>query len=116
HVVVWFRRDLRIRDNPSLVRAADIVKKNKGCTVSCAVCLDPREVTAITPHGNPKTGVHRLRFMLESISDLRNNLRGLGSDLHVSAGNPEDVIPSLIAKAGVASGACEVIYQSEITS
>jgi len=42
------------------------------------------------------SGPHRAQFLIESVNDLRNTLRQLGSDLVVAAGPPEEHIPKLI--------------------
>lgn len=39
-------------------------------------------------------GPYRAKFLLESVADLKQRLRDIGSDLFVSVGKPEDVIPS----------------------
>jgi deoxyribodipyrimidine photo-lyase len=36
---------------------------------------------------------HRAKFLLESVADLKARLRGIGSDLAVAVGRPEEVIP-----------------------
>ena len=68
------------------------------CQGSCApaqviplYCFDPRQFDR-TPFGNPKTGAFRAKFLLESVMALRARLRGLGSDLLIANGRPEDVL------------------------
>ena len=39
-----------------------------------------------------KTGVHRAQYILESVQDLRENLRQLGTDLVVRVGKPEEIL------------------------
>ena len=41
-------------------------------------CFDPRHFGGTYHFNLPKTGPHRLRFLLESVSDLRQNLQKLG--------------------------------------
>lgn len=55
-------------------------------------CFDPRHFIT-TPWGNPKTGNFRAQFLLESVLDLKQSLRNVGSDLVIKLGRPEDVIP-----------------------
>ena len=43
-----------------------------------------------------KAGIFRTKFSLESVIDLRESLRSLGSGLLVSMEKPEDFIPQLI--------------------
>lgn len=58
----------------------------------------------------PKCGIHRTRFLLESIKDLRQALQKLGSDLVVRTGPPEDIIPEI---AGIVNAAA-VYTQEEV--
>lgn len=55
-------------------------------------CFDPRHYIT-TPWGNPKTGNFRAQFLLESILDLKQNLRNIGSDLLIKFGKPEEILP-----------------------
>ncbi|MEI6065482.1 MAG: deoxyribodipyrimidine photo-lyase [Pseudanabaena sp. ELA748] len=41
---------------------------------------------------NAKTGIFRAKFLLESVVDLRKNLRSLGYDLIIRIGNPEEIL------------------------
>jgi len=54
--------------------------------------FDPRHFI-LTPWGNPKTGNFRAQFLLDSVLDLKANLRGVGSDLIIKFGKPENVLP-----------------------
>ncbi|POG56400.1 DASH family cryptochrome [Haloferax marisrubri] len=92
--LAWFRRDLRLHDNEALAAACDADR------VVPVYCLDPREY-GDRPFGGSdsfdfeKTGAHRARFRLESLSDLRSSLRDRGSDLVVREGRPESVLPEV---------------------
>ena len=59
------------------------------------MCLTPRTLEGKTPAGFPKTGIHRTRFLLESVRDLRQQLRERGSELIVRWGKPENEIFNL---------------------
>ena len=54
-------------------------------------CFDPRQYIA-TPWGNPKTGSYRAQFLIESVTDLKQGLQQLGSDLMVHMGTPEEAM------------------------
>lgn len=41
-------------------------------------CFDPRHYLGTHCYGWPKTGPHRLRFLLESVKDLRETLKKKG--------------------------------------
>ncbi|MDS0294790.1 DASH family cryptochrome [Halogeometricum luteum] len=94
--LVWFRRDLRVRDNPTLAAAADADR------LIPVYCFDPREY-GLREYGGErsfrfrKTGSHRVRFRRESVADLRESLSARGSGLVVRRGRPEEVLPELAA-------------------
>lgn len=62
-------------------------------------CFDPRifQQNSITKYGTVKTGLTRSRFILESVENLRSNLRKINSDLLVTNEKPEDFIPKLVS-------------------
>lgn len=90
--IVWFRQDLRIHDNEALTNALRMADE-----VVPIYVFDPRVFEGRTRFGFPKTGKFRARFILESVADLRRNLRELGGDLIVRTGLPEEIIPDLAA-------------------
>eukprot|EP01035_Chromulina_nebulosa_P037260 gene37260-50288_t len=105
--IVWFRNDLRIHDNPVLSSAA---LRNSKDTV-CIYCFDPQHYT-VTKFGSLKTGLYRARFLIESVSNLRKNLRSIGQELIVAHEAPEACIPRLLE--GLTE--CQVLVQGEVTS
>jgi deoxyribodipyrimidine photo-lyase len=88
-ILVWFRNDLRIHDNEILLEAL-----RKADKVLPVYCFDPFYFKK-NPSGNPKTGNIRARFLLESVADLRKNLRGIGGELVIRTGNPAEILPAL---------------------
>lgn len=89
--IVWFRRDLRLHDNEAL---SDAMKHAE--EVLPVYIFDPREFRGTLPHtGLPKVGSHRAKFILESVMDLRENLRSRGADLLIRVGKPEEVLLEL---------------------
>ena len=89
--IVWFRRDLRLHDNEALTDAL-----NHADEILPVYIFDPREWTRTLPHtGLSKMGAHRGKFLLESVADLRRNLRKRGADLLIRVGKPEDVLLEL---------------------
>ncbi|NXX24606.1 CRYD protein, partial [Nicator chloris] len=62
--------------------------------------FDPRHYLRTHCYSLPKTGPHRLRFLLESVKDLRETLKKKGSTLVVRKGKPEDVVCDLITQLG----------------
>lgn len=88
-ILVWFRNDLRIRDNEVLLEAM-----RKADKVLPVYCFDPFYFRK-NPSGNSKTGNLRARFLLESVADLRKNLRQIGGELIIRTGNPAIILPQL---------------------
>ena len=67
--VVWFKTDLRLHDNETLVKA--ILQSE---TIIPVYCFDESHFTT-TPFGFKKTGDFRTQFLFESLLDLEANLR-----------------------------------------
>eukprot|EP01018_Ginkgo_biloba_P022048 Gb_03017 [translate_table: standard] len=92
--LMWFRKGLRIHDNPALEYACQNVKH-----VFPVFILDPWFLTpdpnAPSP-GSAYVGVNRIQFLLECLADLDARLRERGSRLLFFKGNPVDVIPQLL--------------------
>jgi deoxyribodipyrimidine photo-lyase len=90
--IVWFRRDLRLHDNPALCTALAAHE-----AVVPLFCLDDRLL-----HGRHASGP-RARFMLESLVDLDAKLRGRGAALVVRRERPETALPALAREVGAAA-------------
>ncbi|MEM7110664.1 MAG: DASH family cryptochrome [Bacteroidota bacterium] len=101
-VMVWFRNDLRIRDNETLLKACI-----NGNQVIPFYVLDER-LFLTTKLGFPRAGGLRLRFLLESLSDLKTNLQAFGADLIIRKGSPANIIPALAKELNV-----DVIHYSK---
>ncbi|KAI4887744.1 hypothetical protein NFI96_017181 [Prochilodus magdalenae] len=80
----WFRKGLRLHDNPALLEAV------RGAnTLRCVYFLDPWFA------GSSNLGVNRWRFLLQSLEDLDSSLRKLNSRLFVIRGQPANIFPRL---------------------
>ena len=91
-ILVWFKTDLRLNDNETLVRAIE-----KSDEVIPVYCFD--EANFKTTHwGFKKTGSIRAQFLLQSIVDLAKNLNAIGSGLIVVKGKPEIEISKIAMK------------------
>jgi deoxyribodipyrimidine photo-lyase len=110
NILVWFRNDLRIHDCETLYRASQQAQQT-GANIFPIYCFDPRHFGK-TSFGFSKTGVFRAQFLIESVANLRANLRSLNSDLTIRMGKPEDVLPKFIQQWGIRT----VYYYAEITS
>jgi len=82
--VLWFRNDLRLHDNEALVEACQKAKY-----ILPVYVFDERLFYGKTGFGFEKTGKFRAKFIMESVADLRENLRKSGSDLIIRIGKPE---------------------------
>ncbi|MEQ2160433.1 Cryptochrome-1 [Goodea atripinnis] len=82
--VHWFRKGLRLHDNPALQEAL-----SGADTVRCVYVLDPWFA------GAANVGINRWRFLLESLEDLDNSLKKVNSRLFVIRGQPTEVFPRL---------------------
>lgn len=81
----WFRKGLRLHDNPALLDAC------RGASQIYPVfVLDPHFVQP------EKIGPVRFRFLLQSLEDLDQSLRARGSRLFVVKGTPEEELPRLL--------------------
>jgi len=89
--VHWFRKGLRLSDNPALLSA---ISKHNG------LHLELRPVYVMDPwYGKKfKMGDNRLRFLIECLADLDNQLRCLGSRLFVFHGKPREVFEDVLKR------------------
>lgn len=92
--LMWFRKGLRIHDNPALQYACQDAKNVYPVFVLDPWFLEP-DPNAPSP-GSTRVGINRIKFLLECLADLDANLRKRGSRLLLYKGNPIEVIPQLI--------------------
>lgn len=88
--IYWFRNDLRLHDNEGFLKAIQDADE-----VIPMYVFDTRQFEQIDPLGIPKTGTFRAKFLLESVQNLRDNLRKKGANLVIRLGKPEVVISEL---------------------
>jgi deoxyribodipyrimidine photo-lyase len=89
-VLVWFKTDLRITDNETLIKAISQSEQ-----IIPVYCFDDSHFET-TPYGFKKTGSFRVQFLLESLKNLDKTLRALGSGLLIIKGKPEIEIPKIV--------------------
>jgi len=87
--LMWFRRDLRLRDNPALAAAAG------DGDVAPVFVLDP---VLLSPSGGP-----RLAVLFRTLRALDSQL---GGTLILRHGKPQTVLPQLCAEVGAGSVHC----------
>ncbi|MEZ4919460.1 MAG: DASH family cryptochrome [Saprospiraceae bacterium] len=88
--IVWFRQDLRLHDNEALNTALRMADE-----IIPVYIFDERIFMGKTRFGFPKTGKYRAQFILESVENLRDNLKAIGSDLVVRVGKPEYLLTEI---------------------
>ena len=66
--LVWFRNDLRVEDNTSLLEAC----KQSGKVIG-VYCFDPRHFLPTT-YGFRKTEKYRAKFLIECVTELKKDL------------------------------------------
>ncbi|MED6257224.1 hypothetical protein ATANTOWER_015387, partial [Ataeniobius toweri] len=90
HVCIhWFRKGLRLHDNPALIAALKD-------------CKELYPVFILDPYlHNTQVGINRRRFLIGALKDLDCSLRKLNSRLFVLRGKPEDVFPKLFKEWNV---------------
>ena len=105
-ILLWYRNDLRIHDHEALWKASE-----KTSQVVPVYIFDPR---LHNEHelGFPKAGQMRHQFLIESVKNLQENLKKIGSNLIIRTGFPEDILPQLAKEIQ----ADELYTSEEITS
>ncbi|MBZ9779198.1 DASH family cryptochrome [Psychroflexus sp. CAK8W] len=103
--IVWFRNDLRTRDQKSLHEACQHDEPVLGL-----YCFDPRHYET-TKYGFKKTEKYRAKFLIESVTQLSTNLKNLNISLQVEHDEPVNVLKQLDEKYNIKT----VFFQTEWT-
>ncbi|MDC7995941.1 DASH family cryptochrome [Altibacter sp. HG106] len=104
--LVWFRNDLRTKDQHSLYQAT-----TKHRNVIGVYCFDPRQFQK-DRFGFPKTNAFRAKFLKETVKELRLSLRELNIPLFIYFEKPETILPELISEYDISC----IYTQEEWTS
>ena len=92
--IVWFRKSLRLDDNPALSHACS---ENSITSILPLFIVDPD----IVGSNFEKYHANRIRFLLESLEDLDANLKAkLGAKLSVLFGKPTEILDQLFQHSG----------------
>lgn len=95
----WFRHsDLRLHDNNALNTAIDLVRQKKLDYIVPFYCFDRETFEGKSRQAQlPRAGPHRKNFLLDCVSDLRENLlKDLDSQLFISYGRAEEEIMKFV--------------------
>ncbi|NYT72293.1 DASH family cryptochrome [Halomonas sp. QX-2] len=94
--IVWLQDDLRIADNPLLHFTSP------PSYLLCLYVLDEQWFSPLFDgESTPRIGPARLRFLWQSLMELRGELLKRGSDLLVRIGKPSDVVIELATMLNV---------------
>ena len=93
--IVWFRNNLRVEDNSALYNAV-----NHSDRVIGYVNIDPNNFK-YTQYGFKKTEKYRAKFLLESITNLKQNLNNLNISLIIDFKEIKESFKSFILKYDV---------------
>lgn len=88
-ILLWFRNDLRLHDNPALSAACAQADE-----VIAYYCFDS-QYFGDKKSAFPRIGARRTQFILESLQDLKESLAFLNIPLQISIGTPKDGIQAL---------------------
>lgn len=105
--IYWFRNDLRLEDNPALTLACQSVD------TLLPIYIHEDKLEQESQWGFSRLGQHRKTFLQESIQDLREQLRYLGSDLFELVGNYRELFLRLRTDFEVTQIYCEHIEAPE---
>lgn len=89
----WFRKGLRLRDNPALLQSLEL---GQGAGEVFPVYILDADCYQLL-HCNAL----RANFLVECLADLNKSLRERGSRLYVASGDPVEVLPELWTKFGI---------------
>lgn len=105
--ILWFKNDLRINDNESLSKAS--AQSN---LILPVYIFDPRHWEQKNfPFA--KAGYNRFMFLSDTLLDLREHLKALGTDLLIKCGKAEVILPQLITQYKIDTVFAEQEYAYE---
>lgn len=102
--IVWFRNDLRLHDNITLLQA---IAHNQ--QIVPLYILD-NAIARGCLHSFPKLGAYRRQFLVQCVTDLRSNLQEVGADLIVCEGDTIAVLQALCTQYN----ATAIYYSKEV--
>lgn len=88
--IVWFKRDLRIRDHQPLAAAA------QAGTILPLFLFEPDF------WAQPENSIEHFHFVCQSIAELRSSLRSLGGELFLRTGNATEILESFTKQFEIA--------------
>nr|WP_315222521.1 DASH family cryptochrome [uncultured Duganella sp.] len=104
-LLYWFRNDLRLADNPALLRAC-----GQATHLLPVFCMPP---AATSRWGFERVGPHRRALLASALQELRQALSDAGSRLLVLDGPAAVALPRLVRETGATGIVCEEIAAPE---
>ena len=110
-VLYLFRNDLRVHDNQCLNWA-----HQNGDHIIPLYCFQPEHFATTHNFNFRRCGKQRAKFLVESVTDLRSNLKKLGSNLVVRRESPISAVSDLIELCSSGNAPIHsVVYHREVT-
>ena len=103
--IVWFRRDLRLQDNPALDAAL-----RAHARVLCVYIHAPTEEAPWTPGAASRWWLHH------SLAALTEDMRGCGAQLHIRAGPTLTALETLTRESGARAVYWNRQYEPALTA
>jgi deoxyribodipyrimidine photo-lyase len=89
NLLLWLRNDLRLEDNEALFKANEHAEQIIPLYIIDPVLFEQTEL------GFKRSGNFRMKFLLESLRNLKEQLQAIGGDLMVRVGKASEIIPAL---------------------
>ena len=96
--IMWFRRDLRVGDNPALTAAISSSQAESNSTILALYILGPRTWAAMSPV--------QKHYLANSLASLKESL---GGALVIKVGDARQIVPDLAAEIGA-----RVVHAAEL--
>ena len=103
--LIWFRNDLRINDHPGINSALSISGKVIGF-----YCFNS-SMFKMTNLGFPKIDKFRAKFLLETIENLKEDLKKINVTLIIKIGDPVEELTKIISQQKIKN----IFFQKEWT-
>ncbi|UKT65227.1 DASH family cryptochrome [Pedobacter mucosus] len=108
--LVWFKNDLRLHDNETLVRAQEECKDLLFC-----YCIEKNDFDQLAL-GFKRIDINRFKFLQQSVLNLKKNLESLGGHLIIGEISALDTLPELVKEYDITDIYAEMEYTSYETS
>ena len=98
-IIIWLRRDLRIKENPVVHGAIKQKKKIIFCFVFDKNILDKLKNSSYRKCDTKSLTIdHRVGFLYQTLKEIKDQLSNIGSDLLTFYGDPVTIIPEIANK------------------